>query len=450
MSGEPEAREKSAAEPLPRSRKQYAPVLARVGYCVLGLLLALSLFTLGNVVSYVGAFDVAPLFGLSDPRAAGAADAEALVSPLQLVARVREAAEVIDELGLHRFSQAEMDEATAAAIKGLLEASGDPYAVYYSPSEYNAYTQVSSGVYGGIGVVLVELDGAVTVLEVYPSSPAAEAGVLPGDTILAIDGQRQQWTSADATQAVQRPEGEQVEIIWGRGDSERSTTMTLRMVNVPTVVGQLIQTSGHTIGYIYLRRFTDTSGQELREVISELEGLGATSLILDLRGNPGGYLSQAVDVTSVFVPSGIVVQIESRSGIVSESVSGDALTSIPVAVLVNGESASASELVSAALQDHGRAIIVGEQTYGKGTVQNINVLSFGGAIKYTSAHYMSPNGRTLDGVGVTPDIVVAPGEVPELTADNLPDYITHNPGSADFSYVAGWDAQLDAAIGALS
>jgi C-terminal peptidase prc len=238
--------------------------------------------------------------------------------------------------------------------------------------------------------------------------------------------------------------------------------LVLREVNIPTIVTHLIERDGQAVGYVYLRRFNTHSASELSAALLGLEEQGAQSYILDLRGNPGGYLSQAIDVTSLFVSEGVAVQIEDRQGVVSQEVTGKTVTDRPLAVLVNGGSASASELVAAALADHGRATIVGENTYGKGTVQDIRRLSWGGALKYTIAHYLSPKGTVLDGVGITPDVLVpltdgSDGEGADGQGDadgqddegahggsdsGLSDHIT----SSGYRYEQGADPQLDAAL----
>jgi carboxyl-terminal processing protease len=354
-----------------------------------------------------------------------------------------EVASFLDADALYRYTQGDLDTATTTAIRALIETSGDRYAQYYTAEEYTAYLRGSEGEYSGIGVVLTTMDGAITVLQVYEDSPAFDAGVRVGDVLLGIDGDRHDWEMAEATEAIRRTSGEEVVIVWRRGTEERTTSLTLRDVNVPTIVSHIIEQGGQSIGYMYLRRFNAHSASELREVIADLDGRGAQSYILDLRGNPGGYLSQAIDITSLFVPEGVVVQIEDRGGVAVRRVTGRTATSKPLTVLVDGNSASASELVTAALADHGRATVVGEVTYGKGTVQDIRQLSWGGALKYTIAHYMSPNGTALDGVGVTPDIVVKPAS--GLEDIRLSDHLT----SGDYRYEKGVDPQLDAAIAAL-
>ncbi|MDR2587177.1 MAG: S41 family peptidase [Coriobacteriales bacterium] len=428
---------------------------------LLAVPLVILVFLAGNLAVSFGVLDVADLAGLKPSLTQGAANATDEVSTIQLSARLEEVAGLLDADSLYRYTQGDVDTATTEAIRALIATSGDAYAQYYTPEEYAEYLRSSEGEYSGIGVVLSLVDGAITVLEVYEGSPAAEAGVVIGDVLLAIDGQRRDWTLEEATEAIRRPLGEEVTLTWRHGEEERETVLVLREVNIPTIVPHLIERDGQAVGYVYLRRFNTHSASELSEALLGLEDRGAQSFVLDLRGNPGGYLSQAIDITSLFVPSGVVVQIEDRGGIVSKKVSGKTVTGKPLAVLVNGGSASASELVAAALKDHGRATIVGELTYGKGTVQDIRKLSWGAALKYTIAHYLSPNGTVLDGVGITPDVVVSPsgasGQEGQANEDegagtdtpkdgaNLSNHLT----SSDYRYEQGVDLQLDAALEAV-
>jgi carboxyl-terminal processing protease len=410
---------------------------------LLVVLFAAALFIVGNLTSSLRIIDLGSMVGLRDSASVGSASADEEVSTAQLAARLDEVAHFLDTDALYRYTQGDLDTATTTAIRGLIETSGDSYALYYTPEEYAEYLRSSEGEYSGIGIVLTEMEGEITVLQVYTESPAFDAGILAGDVLLSIDGDTHDWGLDEAIEAIRRPTGAEVTLVWQRGTEKRETTLTLREVNIPTIVSHLIEQGDQTVGYVYLRRFNMQSASELGEVLRGLEERGAQSFILDLRGNPGGYLTQAIGITSLFVSEGAVVQIESRRDITIERVNGEIVTSKPLAVIVNGGSASASELVAAALQDHGRAQIIGEVTYGKGTVQDIRELSWGGALKYTIAHYMSPNGKVLDGVGVTPDILVSPAEGPEGLG--LTDRITND----NYLYAKGVDPQLDEAIAAL-
>jgi carboxyl-terminal processing protease len=345
----------------------------------------------------------------------------------------------------------------------LLDVSEDSHAVYYTADEYAAYLKDSQGEYAGIGVVLTMFEQRPTVLQVYADSPADEAGVKPGDMIIAIDGVRKDWDPATASEAIHRPVDESVEVIWQRAGRELTTTITVGAVNIPTVVSHLISVDDSQVGYVYLRRFNSASAAEVAAALAELEAAGAQSYVLDLRNNPGGYVDQAVELTSLFVSAGEVVRVEERSSTEAYRVTGERVTDKPLAVLVNANSASASELTAAALQDYQRATVVGETTFGKGTVQNVRFLSFGGAVRYTIAHYLSPAGQSVDGVGVTPDIVVAAADPDDQAEDgeggeategtyhpSLEELLADTITSSGYRYRAGIDLQLDAALSAVS
>lgn len=428
------------------------------GVFLLSVLLALLLFVSGNMAAHIGLFDIGELLGVANPRAVGFTDGTAAAPAIQVGARVEEVGALLDSEALYGYTQDQLDEVSATAIRALLDASEDSHAVYYTADEYDAYLRESQGEYAGIGVVLTMFEQRATVLQVYADSPAAQAGVLPGDVVLAIDGLRQDWSPASASEAIHRPVAETVEVIWERKGQEISTTITLGAVSVPTVVSHLIEDQGATVGYLYLRRFNTNSAAEVQDALLELEAFGAQSYILDLRNNPGGYVDQAVELTSLFVAEGEVVRVEERSRTDVYQVTGDPVTDKPLAVIVNANSASASELTAAALQDYQRATIVGETTYGKGTVQNVRFLSFGGALRYTIAHYLSPAGRSVEGSGLTPDVVVAERAGDQTSSDGsvqssyhptLEELLADNLTSADYHYRIGVDPQLDAALAAV-
>ncbi|MDR1421341.1 MAG: S41 family peptidase [Coriobacteriales bacterium] len=430
--------------------------LVRTGVFLLSVLLALALFTAGNLLAHTGLFDIGSWLGLPDVRAQGKDDPTASASAVSVGARVEEVGAMLDAESLYSFDQQQIDEASAIAIRALLEDFEDSHAIYYTAEEYAAYQRESQGEYAGIGVVLTLFDERATVLQVYADSPAEAAGVVAGDVVLAIDGQRKEWNPADASAAVHRLDGETVEIIWERAGVERRTAIVVDTVNIPTVISHLIATQDARVGYIYLRRFNSESAAQVRTALEELAAEGAESYILDLRGNPGGYVDQAVQLTSLFLARGEVVRVEERSQTKVYEVTGEVVCDAPLVVLVDGNSASASELTAAALQDHGRATIVGETTFGKGTVQNVRMLSYGGALRYTIAHYLSPEGRIIEDTGVLPDVVVSPEidveqggdleEPPKLTLEEL---LAGNLGSPDYHYRLGDDVQLDAALSAL-
>jgi carboxyl-terminal processing protease len=425
------------------SENRKRKILRRLGIFFISLLIALIAFAAGNLAAYTGLFDVGQLLRLHNPLTQSAEQSDEEITAKQLAARLEEVSNLVDRDSLYRYTQADLDTATSESINALIATSDDPYAHYFTPEEYDAYLKSSEGEYAGIGIALSLMDDRITVIEVYQGSPALDAGVRPGDVLLAVDGDRHDWGLEEAIEIVRRSDGESVTIIWERDGEERETELITRAVSIPTVVTHMLDKGGVSVGYLSLRGFNMQSASDLRSGLEALDEAGAQSFILDLRNNPGGYLEQAIDIVSLFVPEGTVVQVEDRRGIAKREVTGKAVTDKPLAVLVNNNSASASELVAAALQDHERATIVGEESYGKGSMQSMYVLSWGGALRYTVAHYMSPLGKTVDGVGVTPDITVA---APSEPIDST---LTNHISTSSYRYVEGIDPQLDKALDSL-
>jgi carboxyl-terminal processing protease len=313
--------------------------------------------------------------------------------------------------------------ATAGAIQGLLDSTGDKYALYFDARHYGYFNEESMGAFGGIGVVLGEKDGTTYVVEVYKDTPAAEGGLKSGDLFVSIDGvERDKWTSEEVVKRVRGEEGTDVKLIMrrpgkkGAEDEDYPVTLTRAMIKLPNVESEMKD----GVGYIRLGQFNAKSADDLTAAIEKLEKKGAKSFVLDLRDNPGGLLDQAVDVSSLFIKSGVIVQVEKRdSEPVKSLATGRQVTDAPLVLLVNGNSASASEIVAGALQDHNRAELVGEKTFGKGSVQTVEELSDGSAVKFTIAHYLTPKGRSIDGKGLKPDVVVKMD--PEKQADEKTD-----------------------------
>jgi len=302
--------------------------------------------------------------------------------------------------------------ATAGAIQGLLESGGDKYATYFDKEHYKAFTEETMGAFGGIGVVLGEnKDGESYVVEVYDNTPAKRAGLLPGDVFTAIDGVRRlKWTTDEVVQRVRGEEGTKVKLVMSRpakdGMSEPVDIpfeITREEITYPNIKSEKIG----TVGYIRLGQFNAKATDDIKKAVKDLTEQGAKGIVLDLRENPGGLLEQAVDVTSLFIEDGVIVRVDERGK--PEQVlnaRGDKITDLPMAVLINGDSASASEIAAGALQDYGRAVLVGEKSFGKGSVQTTERLPNGAAIKFTIAHYLTPKKRVINGVGLTPDVEV--------------------------------------------
>lgn len=309
---------------------------------------------------------------------------------------------------------------TYGAVQGLLQSLGDRYAQYFDERHYTYFSEQNAGEFGGIGVTLQQTDGRTFVVEVFPDTPAAKAGIEAGDVFYGIDGDRRDsWDSDAVVGRVRGKVGTTVTIEMKRKGEDEPLRFTIvrALIDIPNVESRMI---GSDVGWVALANFNEKTAEDLAEALKSLEGEGARGFVLDLRDNPGGMLSEAVDVTSLFVPDGVVVSVEYRSRPTQEyRANGRRLTDKPLVVLVNGNSASASEIVAGALQDHGRAKLVGVKTFGKGSVQTVEELAAGGAVKFTIAHYLTPKKRAIDGVGLEPDVKVE--MKPELAADEKTD-----------------------------
>lgn len=323
------------------------------------------------------------------------------------------------------------EAATRAVLDAFLKTTDDAYARYFDSTRYTSFVDVSSDEYPGIGVFFSEENGRAYALDVFEGSSAADAGVRQGDVVVAIDGDRSQdWTATEAINAVQREQGSSVVVTWlrpsateGGEDIEFTTTLVCSDYKEPNVVTQKIE----SVGYIALKQFTQNSDALVRTAVDELAAEGATSFVLDLRDNPGGYLTKAVDVASLFIRSGVVVEIDTLDAKTTKQASGDAATDAPLVVLVNGNTAGAAEVLAAALRDTDRATLAGTSTMGKGSVQVTKPLSFGGALRYTAARYVSPSGYPIDNVGVAPDITVTVRE--GASSDNQKDFAVETAAS---------------------
>jgi len=305
---------------------------------------------------------------------------------------------------------------TAGAVNGMLMSLDDPYASYFDEQHYEYFNQESMGQFYGIGITITSRENDLVVVSVLEDTPAERAGLKADDVIVEIDGEsRTKWDSDEAVLLIRGEEGTDVTLGIRRGDEEelRDFTITRAKIEVPNIESELLEDE---IGYIRLYSFNERAEEDVKKAIEKLSDQGAKGFILDVRDNPGGLLDESVDVASLFIEDGVIVTVEDREG--TEEVHrarGTTITDAPLVLLVNENSASASEIVAGALQDHARATIVGEKTFGKGSVQQVEELSSGGAIKLTIAHYLTPKGRAIDKVGLTPDVVV-PMEF-ELQAD---------------------------------
>ncbi|MEX2294862.1 MAG: S41 family peptidase, partial [Gemmatimonadota bacterium] len=289
------------------------------------------------------------------------------------------------------------------AIDGLLQELGDPYAAVLSPDEVRAFEEQSTGNYAGIGIAITPLNGAVTITHVYPGTPAENAGLLFGDRIVGVDDARaSSWSVDDASGLIRGRPGTNV-VVWIERDGwadPLSFDIRREEVHIAAVVSERL---GGNIGYIGLDRVTRNSAAEVDSVLTQLDGV--RGLILDLRRNPGGYLDESLNVADLFLERGsVLVTTRSRSratpGEIREESARARLSprvpDLPMVVLVDQFSASAAEIIAGALQDHDRALIIGERTFGKGTVQSVVPLPEGRLIRITSGEWYTPQGRSLN------------------------------------------------------
>ena len=317
-------------------------------------------------------------------------------------------AEAWKQLSQDYVDKSKLDPKTLSqgAVKGMIEALDDPYSGYVDPKSKELESSTLQGKFEGIGAVISIKDKQLTVVSPIADSPAEKADIKAGDKILEIDGQpTSNMTLIDATLKIRGQQGTQVELlVLHEGASEPVKIQIIRSeIKVESVSFEMRD----DIAYIRLTQFLKSTAGELQVVLQEAIDNGAKGIVLDLRNNPGGLLDSSADVASQFLAMGLVAKVVDSAG--NESVvpikKGGIATHLPLIVLVNQGSASASEIVAGALQDYGRAKLAGSQTFGKGSVQVVCDLSDGSALHITSYRWLTPNGRLIDGVGLTPDFV---------------------------------------------
>ncbi len=313
-------------------------------------------------------------------------------------------AKLFDEV-VHRVSDSFVDKKEPSqlyqmAIDGLIEELGDPHTTFMTPSDYGALKMETQGEYGGLGMQIGKRDGWITVIAPLPGTPAEKAGILSGDQIVEFNGQSTvEWNEDRAVETLRGPKGTTVDLKVKRLGVDQPIPFKIvrAEIHVRAVPASYLMDGG--VGYIQLSFFRESSTDELRSALRDLQKQGAKSVILDLRSNPGGLLDQGVSVSDLFLEKGQLV-VETRSRLASQNqkafaVDGDEFPGMPVAVLVDPFSASASEILAGALQDHDRALVVGRTTYGKGSVQQVFPLSNQNYLKMTTARWYTPVGRSI-------------------------------------------------------
>ena len=325
--------------------------------------------------------------------------------------------DVEDILSTYSMDEIDLTAATYSMLDDLMKSTGDPYATYYNPDLYNTYIkETTERSYAGIGVVFADYNGRAYVSDVFEGSEAEAKGVQQGDFLTSIDSEDvSAWSMTEVVNALAKDEGATVSVTWMRPASldaqtgeQFTTTLTCKVYEEANLTTAL----SDGVGVVKVRQISSNAAELVDQATKSLIEQGAGAIVLDLRDNAGGYLTQAVDIASLFVNSGVLVQIQGNDGpATTKSAAGDApYKDVPLVVVVNRYTAAAAEVLAASLQDNERADVVGETSMGKGSVQVVRELDFGGAVRYTAAYYLTPQGEPIDNVGIVPQVGVVNGE----------------------------------------
>ena len=320
--------------------------------------------------------------------------------------------EVLEKISKDYVDEVDQSKSMDSAINGLLQ-SLDPYSAYMSPEIFNEMQTETSGEFGGLGIEVSMESGVVKVISPIDDTPASKAGIKAGDYIVKIDDIQVQGKSlSEAVDLMRGPVGSGIELTIRRRGEKKALNFNIvrEIIEIQSVKSDLLEKN---IGYIRLTSFNENSGDQIKKKINELENKDKVkAYILDLRNNPGGLLSQAIRISDFFLDNGEIVSTKSRKASENRkwfAKKGDLTNGKALIVMINYGSASASEIVAGALKDHKRAILLGENSFGKGSVQSIIPLKNSGAIRLTVAKYYLPSGKSISEVGVSPDIEVSEG-----------------------------------------
>lgn len=313
---------------------------------------------------------------------------------------------LIDETYLHDVKEKNLNE---GIYKGYVEGLGDQYSAYYDKKETKELTESLDGSFSGIGAVMTQdaSSGVITITRVYDDSPAKKAGIKTGDILYRVE--EKTVTGKDLDKVVSWIKGKKgtkvnLTLLRGTNSDKIKVTATRDVINVETVKYKVLE---NQIGYISISVFDSVTGAQFAKALKQLQKKNIEGLVVDLRNNPGGSLSTVCDILDSILPKGLIVYTKDKNGKKEEYTSDEKhRLNLPMSVLVNGQSASASEIFAGAVQDYGKAEIIGTQTYGKGVVQNLFDLKDGTCVKLTTSEYFTPKGRSIDGKGITPDVKI--------------------------------------------
>lgn len=313
---------------------------------------------------------------------------------------------LIDETYLHDVKEKDLNE---GIYKGYVEGLGDQYSAYYDKKETKELSESLDGSFSGIGAVMTQdaSSGVITITQVYDDSPAKKAGIKAGDILYRVE--EKTVTGKDLDKVVSWIKGKKgtkvnLTLLRGTNSDKIKVTATRDVINVETVKYKVLE---NQIGYISILEFDSVTGAQFAKALKQLQKKNIEGLVVDLRNNPGGSLSTVCDILDSILPKGLIVYTKDKNGKKEEYTSDEKhRLNLPMSVLVNGQSASASEIFAGAVQDYGKAEIIGTQTYGKGVVQNLFDLKDGTCVKLTTSEYFTPKGRNIDGKGITPDVKI--------------------------------------------
>lgn len=322
------------------------------------------------------------------------------------------AADMARFLGVKRLIEtryvnaADSGQLVDGAISGMVQSLGDPHSIYMKPDMFKALKEHTSGAFSGIGVTMGFKDNKVRIVSVLEGTPGEKAGLKANDEILAVDGTPvTEYQPEEVAMHIRGKIGTEVALTIHRdGSEDQDYTMVRDTITIRTAKGRMLD--GTQLGYIRIASFAENTGKEFKEEYDQLEAAGMKGLIIDLRQNPGGLINSCVEIADMVVPKGPVVSVVQRDGSKEEYDSDLAESKYPIVVLIDGNSASASEILAGALQDTGAATLVGTKSYGKGSVQTVVPLFHEDGLKLTIAKYYTPNGRSIDGIGIDPDVEV--------------------------------------------
>jgi carboxyl-terminal processing protease len=319
--------------------------------------------------------------------------------------------DALDQIRSNAVEPPSEEALVRGALRGMikvLKKADDPYALFYSPQGYENFQELTTGRFSGIGVWVKPRGEQLEIVSVLPGTPALDAGLRRGDIVLTVDGREvSEMTSDEAVARIKGPAGTSVELAIERAGDTVEFSITRAELELPNLQARI---TDQNFAYIQLMGFARGAGQQLRAEVGRLVDRGAEGIILDMRDNGGGLFDEAIDVASVFIEEGdVVIYRERTADDITYEARGNAFENVPMVVLVNEGTASASEIVAGALQDRERAVVVGTTTYGKGAVQEIIPLLDSSALKLTTAAYFTPSGRDINGEGIEPDVVIDAG-----------------------------------------